>query len=37
MRYPGLPFLLAMAVVATLVDFIYIYLFAARRRELAAG
>ena len=36
MHYPGLPFLLAMAVIATLVDFIYIHLFASRRRELAA-
>jgi hypothetical protein len=36
LRYPDHPFLLSMAVVATLVDFIYIALFSARRRELAA-
>jgi hypothetical protein len=35
MRYPDHPFLLSMAVISTLVDFIYIYLFAQRRRELA--
>lgn len=34
MRYPDHPFMLTMAVIATLVDFIYIYLFAVRRREL---
>lgn len=34
LRYPDHPFLLAMAVIATLVDFVYIYLLAARRREL---
>ncbi len=37
MRYPHLPFLLSMAVISTLVDFIYIYLFTQRRRELAAA
>lgn len=37
MRYPDQPFLLSMAVIATLVDFVYIYLFAARRRELSVG
>ena len=36
MRYPDLPFLLSMAVISTLVDFIYIYLFTQRRRLLAA-
>ena len=35
LRYPNLPFLLTMAVISTLVDFGYIYLFAQRRRELA--
>ncbi len=35
MRYPDHPFLLAMAVVSTLVDFIYMYLLYARKRELA--
>jgi hypothetical protein len=34
MRYPDHLFLLAMAVIATLVDFIYMYLLYARRREL---
>lgn len=36
MRYPDQPFLLSMAVICTGVDFIYIYLFASRRRTLAA-
>ena len=35
MRYPHLPFLLSMAVISTLVDFVYLYLFTQRRRELA--
>jgi hypothetical protein len=34
LRYPDHPFLLSMAVISTLVDFIYIYLLVARRREL---
>jgi hypothetical protein len=37
MRYPDLPFLLSMAVISTVVDFVYIYLFAQRRKELAAA
>lgn len=37
MRYPHLPFLLSVAVISTLVDFIYIGLFVQRRRELAAA
>jgi hypothetical protein len=37
MRYPDLPFLLSMAVISTVVDFIYIYLFAQRRKALAAN
>lgn len=36
MRYPDHAFLLAMAVVSTAVDFVYIALLARRRRELAA-
>jgi len=36
MRYPSQPFLLAMAVISTAVDFLYIYLFTTRRRALAA-
>ncbi|MFI5310865.1 MAG: hypothetical protein ACHQQ3_06500 [Gemmatimonadales bacterium] len=35
MRYPDHPWLLSMAVISTVVDFIYIWLFARRRRELA--
>jgi hypothetical protein len=35
MRYPKMPFLLTMAVVSTLVDFVYIYLFAKRREQLS--
>ena len=34
MRYPDHPFLLSMAVIATLVDFIYMYLLYSRRWEL---
>lgn len=34
MRYPDHPFLLSMAVISTVVDFIYIYLFTQRRRQL---
>jgi len=34
MRYPDQPFLLAMAVISTAVDFLYIYLFTTRRRAL---
>lgn len=37
LRYPNMPFLLCMAVIATLVDFIYMYLLIVRRRELATG
>ena len=36
MRYPDHPWLLSMAVISTLVDFLYIYLFTQRRRLLAA-
>src|SRR5262245_54665341 len=36
LRYPDKPFLLSMAVIATLVDLVYIYAFAVRRRELQA-
>ena len=36
MRYPDHPWLLSMAVISTLVDFIYIYLLTQRRRELSA-
>jgi hypothetical protein len=36
MRYPDQPFLLAMAVIATAVDVLYLYLFTTRRRALAA-
>lgn len=36
MRYPDQPFLLAMAVISTAVDFLYICLFTTRRRALAA-
>jgi hypothetical protein len=35
MRYPDHPFLLTMAVIATVVDFIYLYLFVQHRRALA--
>ena len=35
MRYPDHPCLLTMAVISTLVDFVYIYLFIQRRRDLA--
>jgi hypothetical protein len=35
MRYPDHPFLLTMAVIATLVDFVYIGLLVMRKRELA--
>lgn len=34
MRYPDQPFLLAMAVISTAVDFLYIYLFTTRRHAL---
>lgn len=37
LRYPDMPFLLAMAVIATGVDFIYIWLFTQRRRASAAA
>ena len=37
MRYPDHPFLLAMAVISTAVDFVYMYLLIQRRRELAAA
>jgi hypothetical protein len=37
LRYPGHWFLLAMAVISTLVDFVYMYLLIARRRELASA
>jgi paspaline synthase len=37
LRYPDHPFLLTMAVICTGVDFVYIYTFAQRRKELAAG
>lgn len=36
MRYPDQRFLLAMAVISTAVDFLYICLFTTRRRALAA-
>ena len=35
MRYPGHVFLLAMAVISTLVDFVYMYLLIVQRRELS--
>ena len=34
MRYPHMPFLLTAAVISTTVDFVYIYLFTKRRKEL---
>ena len=34
MRYPHMPFLLSTAVISTAVDFVYIYLFTKRRKEL---
>jgi hypothetical protein len=37
LRYLDHPFLLSMAVISTLVDFVYMYLLIARRRELAAA
>jgi len=37
MRYPDKPFLLSMAVIATGVDFIYIWLFTRRRKALLQG
>ena len=37
MRYPGHPFLLSMAVISTLVDFVYMYLLIGRKRELAGA
>lgn len=37
MRYPDHSFLLTMAVIAAAVDFVYIYLLAQRKREIALG
>jgi hypothetical protein len=37
LRYPDHPFLLSMAVISTLVDFLYMYLLIGRKRELAAA
>jgi hypothetical protein len=34
MRYPHMPFLLTAAVISTALDFVYIYLFTKRRKEL---